>query len=146
MSSIMASVGQDSELKFAGQDGYVRYTFGADGKTTIDANQFSIRFTLSMQGLAFEIAVTIDGTASADYAVDSGKMTFSNVSGDDLKLSATLNDTDLFEGQSTNQLESLFGLSSAGPSTFAYQCDGNAMTYTPPIGNADPVILKRVAP
>ena len=148
MASIMASAGASAEFQFAGQEGYLRYTFGPDGTATIDANDFVVNFAISMQDLTFDMSVSIDGTGTAAYEAGGGEMLFSDPSVDDLTFSATMAGNELFSGTS-NELASLFGVSADGTSTaFTYECSGDTFTYVPPVGipGVQPVVLTRVSP
>jgi len=145
MSSILPATA-GAKFSLTGQDGYVHYVFGADGSVAFEAQDFVVRFTIAVSGVSFDMEVGIDGAGSATYAADAGSMTFSNSSGGELTFYTTLAGTQVFSGTS-DELASLFGISAdAASATFSYQCEGDTLTYTPPIENAQPVVLTRVGP
>ncbi len=145
MASIMPATA-GAKISLAGQDGYVRYVFDADGSLVFEAQDFVVRFTITVSGVSLDMEVGIDGTGSATYAAEAGSMTFSNSSGSELTFYATVAGTEVFSGTS-DELASLFGISAdAASATFSYQCAGDTLTYTPPIEDAQPVVLTRVGP
>jgi hypothetical protein len=145
MTSIMSKTG--GTVKFVGQEGKVLYIFGADGKSKVDAQNSTLKLSSTVQGMALNIDVTMNGSATADYtATNDGKVTFSNPKTDGLTLSAKMNDQELFSGTS-NDLAAMFGVSAdAKYDTFTYECDATTLRYTPPVEGAAPVVLKRVSP
>ena len=148
MASIMAASGGSAEFQFVGQEGYLRYTFGADGAAAIDANRFVVSFTITVQNVSLDMAVSIDGAGTATYEAGGGTMLFADPNVDGLSFSATMAGTELFSGTSS-ELASLFGVSADGTSTaFTYECSGDTFRYTPPAGipGVQPVALTRVGP
>lgn len=145
MSSILPATA-GAEFSLAGQEGYVRYVFDTDGNVVFEAQDFVVHFTISVSGTSFDMEVGIDGAGSATYAAEAGSMTISNSTGGELTFYAALAGTEIFSGTS-DELASLFGVSAdAANVTFSYQCAGDTLTYTPPIENAQPVVLRRVSP
>ncbi len=147
MSSIIPAT-SEAEFTFAGQEGYVRYTFSADGTVSFEANNFVVRFAIGVSGVSLDLAVSIDGSGTAVYSADAGAITISNSDTDSLTFSATLGGEEMFSGTS-GELGSLFGVSEdAASATLLYQCAGDTLTYTPPvdIDNVQPVVLTRVGP
>jgi hypothetical protein len=135
-----------AEISVTGQEGFVRYTFGDDSTVAFNADNFVMRFAINVSGLALNLDVSIDGTGTATYSGDAaGQLTFSNASTEGLTFSAALNGNELFSGTST-ELAGLFGVSPDGSSTsVAYECQGDTLRYTPPVTNAQPVVLRRIS-
>ena len=143
--SILARTG--GQAQFVGQTGDLTYDFGSDGKATIAANNFAMNLKITAQGLSLPIAVSITGTATANYTTGApNKITFTDSQYSGLTFSAKMNDQELFSGSSA-ELGALFG-SSTDPkySTVTYECSGDTIMYTPPLANAKPVTLTRVSP
>lgn len=142
MQSVIAKSGGD--VKFIGQTGRIVYAFGADGKARVVAQDFTMKLAMAVQMLTFDINVTISGAANSQYTATADKITYSNGEMKDLKVSAKMNGTELFSS-TPDELAAMFG-ASADPryNSVAYQCDGTTLVYTPPIADAQPVIMKRV--
>ena len=142
--SVMSKAG--SVAKYLGQDGTIIYTFGADGKAKLSAQNFKVKMELTVGGASIPMDVNMTGSATANYATsDSNTVTFSSSDISDFKFSITVN------GQETSALtgDELAGLGmSSDPkyNTFTYECSADTLQYTPPVANAQPVVLKRVSP
>ena len=141
--SVMAKSG--GAAKFVGQDGNITYVFGNDGVASVDAENFTMKLAIDVQGTSFNIVVTINGRATANYTLsDPNKITFSNPQMGDLKFSATMNGQELFSS-TPEELAAVFGVSNDPKyNTFTYECSGDTLKYTPPVENASPITLKRV--
>ena len=141
--SIMAQSG--GAAKFVGQDGTVTYVFGNDGVASVDADNFTMKLAIDVQGTAFEILVTINGQATANYTLsEPNQITFSNPQMGDLTFSATMNGQELFSS-TPDELAAMFGVSEDPKyNTFTYECSGDTLKYTPPVENASPITLQRV--
>jgi hypothetical protein len=142
-SSVMAKA--NTPFTIASKEGSVRLTFGPDGKASMTANQWKATLAGTLQGLTLNVVISINGSASADYAATADKITFSNRTDDNLVMSATLNGQELFSG-SSSELGAMFGIAGSDDTynTITYECDGNTLNYVPPIANARAVVLTRV--
>lgn len=145
MASIIPSAA-GAAIDVTGQEGFLRYTFSDDGTVAFNADNFVLHFAISISGAAFNLDVSINGTGTATYSGDdAGNLQFSNASTEDLTFSASLNGTELFSGSST-ELAGLFGASpDGGSATIVYECQGDTLRYTPPVANAQPVVLRRIS-
>lgn len=143
MESLMGSALDDSlgNFTFVSQTGEALINFGADGRATMNADNFALHFTIDVSGVSLDMAVTLNGTSSSDFVVDSpGQITFSNGDTSDMSLSVTIGGN---ETTSSSDLTSFFGEPDT-TSTFTYECQGSTMLYTPPVENAIPLTLTRV--
>jgi hypothetical protein len=150
MSAYMSSIMQQAEgasFEPAGQEGEVRYVFNVDGTLSFEANNFVVRFAISVSGVSFDLAVTMDGSGTGTYNAGAGSLTIAGSDVESMRFSATLGGTELFSSTS-GELASLFGASAEGSSTFPYTCAGDTLTYTPPVDleGVQPVVLSRVSP
>jgi hypothetical protein len=144
MESVMAKSG--SAVTLVGQTGGFVYTFGADGNAHVEAQDFTMKMSMDVQKLKFDINITISGAADSQYTATADKVTYSNGKVNGLKISATMNGTELFS-TTPDELAAMFGVSPDPKyNTFGYQCDGDTLVYTPPIADAQPITLKRVNP
>jgi hypothetical protein len=142
MQSVMAKSG--SPVTFVGQTGRIVYVFGADGSAKVTAEDFTMKMSMAVQKLTFELNVVMSGGATSTYAATADKITFSNGELQGLKVSATMNGTELFNSTPA-ELAAMFGVSPDPKyNTFGYQCDATTLVYTPPIADAQPVVMKRV--
>ena len=142
MQSVFAQSG--GAVTFAGQTGRIVYTFGADGTAHVDAQDFTMQMAMAVEKLTFDINVIISGAADSQYTATDDQITFSNGELKGLKISATMNGTELFSNTPA-ELAAMFGASPDPKyNTFGYQCDATTLTYTPPVENAQPVVMKRV--
>ena len=140
---VMSQAGNGA--KFVGQDGTVTYVFGNDGVASVEADNFKLTLAVDVQGTTFNIIVSINGRATANFTLsDPDKITFSNPQLGDLKFSATMNGTELLTG-TPDELAAMFGVSPDPKyNTFTYDCSGDTLKYTPPVKNAQPLVFKRV--
>lgn len=142
MQSVMATSG--SAVSLVGQSGRITYVFGADGSAKVTAQDFTMKMAMTVEKLTFELDVVMSGGATSTYAATADKVTFADGELQDLKVSATMNGTELFKSTPA-ELAAMFGVSpDAKYSTFGYQCSADTLVYTPPIDNAQPVVMKRV--
>ena len=142
MESVMAKSG--SAVTLVGQTGGFVYTFGADGNAHVEAQDFTMKMSMDVQKLKFDINITISGAADSQYTATADKVTYSNGETKNLKVSATMNGTELFS-TTPDELAAMFGVSPDPKyNTFGYQCQGDTLVYTPPITDAQPITLKRV--
>lgn len=141
--SVMSQAGGVAE--YIGEEGSVNYTFGADGKAQVEADNFTIKLRATTQGLALDINVKINGTATADYTThEPNEITFANAQTSGFTFSATLNEQELFSG-TPDEMMALFGVSPDPQyNTFTYECSATTLKYTPPVPNARPVVLERI--
>ncbi len=140
--SLMSQAGNPAQ--YEGQEGKIIYTFGADGKAKIEAQDFTAKLKITVQNLSFPMEVKMTGSATADYTTsDPNKVTFSNNDVGNFKLSITMNGQEM--SSITSDELAAFGLSSDPKyNTFTYECSGDTLKYTPPLPNVKPVVLKRV--
>ena len=130
------------ELTYDGTTGRAAYTFTGNGQAGIQAEAFTVRYTMSMGALNLPMEIILDGSGSANYAVDGSQLLFSNVDSANLFMSINLGGapmmpatpvTGLFPGGETD-------------SAVAFTCEGNTLTLTMPAGNSAPVVLERTSP
>jgi hypothetical protein len=144
MQSVFARSG--GAVSFVGQTGRVVYVFGADGSAKVDAQDFTMKMSMAVEKLTFDINVILSGAADSQYVAAADKITFSNGEMKGLKVSATMNGTELFS-DTPAELAAMFGASPDPKfNTFGYQCDATTLVYTPPIEDAQPIVMKRVGP
>ncbi|MBI5564921.1 MAG: hypothetical protein HY870_08505 [Chloroflexi bacterium] len=142
MQSVFAQTG--GAVSFVGQTGRIVYVFDADGSANVDAQDFTMMMAMAVEKLTFDINVIISGAAESQYAATDDQITFSNGELKGLKISATMNGAELF-ANTPAELAAMFGASSDPKyNTFGYQCDTTTLVYTPPVENAQPVVMKRV--
>ncbi len=141
--SIMVKI--KTPFTISDQSGNLSLTFGADGKATMNANQWKVTLTGNVEKVPLTIVISVNGAAHADYTAADGKIVFTNRTNDNMIMSSTVNGQQLFSGTS-DELAGMFGVSGSNNAynSFPYECAGNVLQYTPPIANAQPVILKRV--
>jgi hypothetical protein len=142
-SGVMAQAGGGA--KFIGQTGSITYVFGNDGVASIEADNFKMTMQVEAQGTAFDIVVSITGRATANFTLsETDKITFSTPQMGDLTFSATMNGQELFTGTPA-EMAAMFGVSPDPKyNTFAYECSGDTLKYTPPVQNAKPLTFKRL--
>lgn len=144
MQSVMAKSGSATATTLVGQTGRLLYTFGADGQAHAEAQDFTMKMSMEVQKLKFDLNITISGSADSQYTATDNTVTYSNGKTKNLKVSATMNGTELFNSTPA-ELAAMFGVSPDPKyNTFGYQCEGGTLTYTPPIADAQPVVMKRV--
>ena len=142
MQSVIAQSG--GAVEFVGQTGRITYVFGADGSAIVDAQDFTMQMSMTVEKLTFELNITISGGATSTFTATDEKVTFSDGELRGLKFSATMNGTELFNSTPA-ELAAMFGVSpDPRYNTFGYQCDATTLTYTPPIDAAQPVVMKRL--
>lgn len=142
MQSVMATSG--SAVSLVGQSGKITYVFGADGSAKVDAQDFTMKMAMTVEKLTLELDVVMSGGATSTYAATADKVTFSGGELQGLKVSATMNGTEMFKSTPA-ELAAMFGVSPDPKySTFGYQCTADKLVYTPPIDNAQPVVMNRV--
>ncbi len=142
MQSVIAQSG--GAVEFVGQTGRITYVFGADGSAKVDAQDFSMKMSMTVEKLTFELNITISGGATSTFTATDETVTFSDGELRGLKFSATMNGTELFNSTPA-ELAAMFGVSpDPRYNTFGYQCDATTLTYTPPIDAAQPVVMKRL--
>ena len=140
---VMSQAG--SGAKVASQTGTITYVFGNDGVASVEADNFKLTLAVDVQGTTINIVVSINGHATANFTLsDPDKITFSHPQMGDLTFSATMNGTELLSG-TPDELAAMFGISPDPKyNTFAYDCSGDTLKYTPPVKNAKPLLFKRV--
>ena len=134
-----------SPATYTGSEGDILYTFGADGKASINAQDFVAKFNFSAQNLTVPLEVHLTGTADVGYtATTTNQITFSDVQANGLKFSATMGGQELFSSTPA-ELSAAFGVSNDPQyNTFKYECSATTLMYTPPISTAKPITLERV--
>ena len=130
---------------YTGSQGDLLYTFGADGKALISAQDYVANFNVKAQNLTLPLEVHITGSADVSYTSTApNEITFSDIQGTGLVFSATMAGQQLFSSTPTG-MTAAFGLSNDPRyNTFPYECSATTLTYTPPISNANPITLERV--
>lgn len=142
MQSIMAKSG--SAVSLVEQTGGLVYTFAADGTAHAEAQDFTMKMTMTVEKLTFDLNVTISGAADSQYTATDDQITFSNGEVKGLKVSATMNGTELFSS-TPDELAAMFGVSPDPKyNVFGYQCSGDTLVYTPPVEDVQPVVMKRM--
>jgi hypothetical protein len=148
MSAYLSSVLSKTSgvAQYVGQEGTVLYTFGSDGKAKIDAQNFKANLKITASNISIPMAVNMTGSATADYTTsDPNKVTFSNSNNGDFKFSVTINGQE--SSAITGDQMAFLGMSPDPKyDTFTYECSADTLRYTPPVANAQPVVLKRVTP
>jgi hypothetical protein len=140
LSSIM------SKANDLGQEGTFIYTFGADGKARLEAQNFKAKLELTNGKVSIPMDINLTGSATAEYVTsDPDKVTISNTSNGDFRFSVSINgqESSVITG---NQLAGLGMSSDPMYNTFTYECSADTLRYTPPISNAQTFVLKRVSP
>ncbi len=130
------------KLTYDGTTGRATYTFTGNGQAGIQAEAFTVQYEMNMSGLNLPMEIILDGSGSANYAVNGGQVLFSNVDSANLFMSINLG------GAAVMPATPVTGLFPDGEtdSAVAFTCEGNTLTLTMPAANSAPVVLERASP
>ncbi|MDX1613286.1 MAG: hypothetical protein R3300_03190 [Candidatus Promineifilaceae bacterium] len=142
MESVLQGVGN---IEFVGQEGAVRFDFGADGQASVTADNFVTSYAGNVAGVTLDVSVSVNGEGAADYTIVDNQIFYSNPIGQGLTFAATLGGNEVFSYQVDN-IGELFGMGNVNPDEepFTFICEGDSLLYTPPVEGAAPVELVRV--
>lgn len=144
VSVVPAEAIQKGEISYKDTTGEMQYIFNPDGTVLFKAVRFTIESDLKMGDLLFPLVITIDGNASAHYAITNQNLTFSDQQPGDAVVSITLTGTPLMDASSASKL--IWWNSADNPQPMAYTCSTGTMELTPPIDLASvkPVVFARM--
>lgn len=127
---------EGAQISLGEMSGGLTYTFNPDGTTLGQANDFSIKATVEMNGLKLPGQIQVNGSSQGKYSVDEGQglLTLTEITAGDLSVSANVAGIPVVQQTAVTELFMLGSGQDANGST-SFQCIGDAMQISVDVPN-----------